>query len=283
MDFNITINAGLLTITPSGGVPPYKYRLNGDLEQSLNTFAKLPLGKYNIEVIDSTGLSKKKDIMLYDLVEPKSNDSFTMSYSFDKRRWQFFHDYIPSFFVNTFTRVWSLKFESAIYEHNTGGRGEFYDKIYPSYIDRAFNKLKQRQLMSFKWYADTIDDNKQPVYDKTFDYITVRNTYQSSGRVPILTENAKELFDDLTTTTSNTENSWSVNSFRNKGKKGRNLHKDIINNYDVIPENIIVKNHPTEEGYFIPPYVIVRLETENKDNYTIQLYEVNPLSHENNR
>lgn len=283
MTIDISANSGIVTITVTGGTAPYRYILNGELEQTFNTFSKLPLGKYNIQVIDSLGSSIKKDFMLYDLVETKSNDSFTMSYSFEKRRWLFFHDYTPLFLVNTFKRVWSLNFQSAIYEHNVGGRGEFYGKIYPSYIDVVFNQLKARQIMAVTWYSDTIDDNRQPVYDKCFDYITIRNNYQSSGRVRILTENEREVVDDLVTTTSNTENSWSVNSFTNKGKKGRNLHKGIMNNYDVIPENIIIKNHPTEEGYFIPPYVIVRLETENKDNYTIQLHNVNTFSHENSR
>ncbi|MEZ4987742.1 MAG: cadherin-like domain-containing protein [Saprospiraceae bacterium] len=49
------VNNNQITVTPSGGTPPYTYQLNGGTPQSSNTFSSLPNGTYILTIIDNNG------------------------------------------------------------------------------------------------------------------------------------------------------------------------------------------------------------------------------------
>ncbi|HBR53676.1 MAG TPA: hypothetical protein DEA82_05605, partial [Flavobacteriaceae bacterium] len=61
-------NTGAITVTTSGGVPPYSYTLNGGTPQSSPTFNNLTAGNYNIVVTDSLG---NTDDLLVTLTQPE--------------------------------------------------------------------------------------------------------------------------------------------------------------------------------------------------------------------
>lgn len=48
-------NTGSITVTPTGGLPPYQYSLNGGALQASPTFNNLPAGVYSVRVEDSLG------------------------------------------------------------------------------------------------------------------------------------------------------------------------------------------------------------------------------------
>ncbi len=61
-------NTGSITVTTSGGVPPYTYTLNGGAPQGSPTFNNLVAGNYNIVVTDSLG---NTDSLLVNLIQPE--------------------------------------------------------------------------------------------------------------------------------------------------------------------------------------------------------------------
>ncbi|HIB48713.1 MAG TPA: tandem-95 repeat protein [Flavobacteriaceae bacterium] len=61
-------NTGAITVTTSGGVPPYSYTLNGGTPQGSPTFNNLTAGNYNIVVTDSLG---NTDDLLVTLTQPE--------------------------------------------------------------------------------------------------------------------------------------------------------------------------------------------------------------------
>ncbi|WP_115124295.1 Ig-like domain-containing protein, partial [Marinirhabdus gelatinilytica] len=61
-------NTGSITVTASGGVPPYTYTLNGGTPQASATFDNLVAGNYTIEVTDSLG---NTDSLVVNLTQPE--------------------------------------------------------------------------------------------------------------------------------------------------------------------------------------------------------------------
>ena len=49
------VGSGRLSVTATGGVSPYQYKMSGGSYQSSNTFTNLSSGSYTIYVMDNTG------------------------------------------------------------------------------------------------------------------------------------------------------------------------------------------------------------------------------------
>jgi hypothetical protein len=62
-------STGEITVTASGGTPPFTYSLNGGAEQASNIFENLSVGTYTIEVTDSEGCSETALITINNALE----------------------------------------------------------------------------------------------------------------------------------------------------------------------------------------------------------------------
>ncbi|MBN2776583.1 MAG: DUF11 domain-containing protein, partial [Bacteroidales bacterium] len=62
-------STGEITVTASGGTPPFTYSLNGGTPQVSNVFDNLPAGNYNIVVTDSEGCSETASITVNNALE----------------------------------------------------------------------------------------------------------------------------------------------------------------------------------------------------------------------
>ena len=198
------------------------------------------------------------------------------------------HDYIPNYIFRTFTKLWSIANLSMVFEQNVGGRGEFYGLIYPSKIDIPINEGKylnnlaalpdsnSKTLGAVTWYSDVVDDIGNPVYDKTFDWITIKTPYQTSGRLQLKAETNLEKidYDERYINIRNNENQWSFNQFSDVATKNRRFSKSIMEDFELIKERLSLNNSLLGTIRITSPVVIVRLEFENKDNYTLHLHEV---------
>jgi subtilisin-like proprotein convertase family protein len=57
-------NNQTVTVTASGGTPPYQYRLDNGALQSSNTFNNVPNGSYTVTVVDANGCTKEASVFV---------------------------------------------------------------------------------------------------------------------------------------------------------------------------------------------------------------------------
>ena len=68
---NITCNDGEITVTPTGGLPPYFYSIDGGTTfQSANTFTVTAAGTYSILVVDSNNCTFTTDVDVLQIPDP---------------------------------------------------------------------------------------------------------------------------------------------------------------------------------------------------------------------
>lgn len=164
---------------------------------------------------------------LFTDVQPEDivDNSFTLSYSIKGESWVLFHDYIPDFYIQARSQLFTAK-NNKIYKHNAGPAGNFYGTVYPFFIDVVFAAEGDLLLETVNWMTEYLDsDTDQPF--KTLSHITIWNSYQHSGRIAL-----DVIFKDLYQQTRETKGSWILNDFRNVLKdKGPKFLKDIFSNY----------------------------------------------------
>ena len=61
---NCAANNGTITVTPTGGVAPFSYTLNGGASQLSNIFSGLAAGTYTVVVTDATGCSRTLTVIV---------------------------------------------------------------------------------------------------------------------------------------------------------------------------------------------------------------------------
>lgn len=204
--------------------------------------------------------------------------SFTLSFDFIDKKWSFFHDYFPDYYIHTRKSLYTTK-NSKIYEHNKGPRGLYYDQNQesPFIIDVLFANKETTILNSVNWISEVraagnreADDNAPALYNETITAITIWNNYQCSGRI-MLDKNNPPL---LSRNNRNAEQNWHFNDFVNIAKENTQFLLDIFNNYRVIESEVNrnaawFKKQPIEGKYFI-----VRFEFTNTDDKQITLHDV---------
>ncbi len=214
--------------------------------------------------------------------------SYTISCDIESRSWASFHDYIPDYMFNTRNKVYSFKRfalnTSIMFIHNEGNKGVYYqgylsNPIIPSssYIDIVFKspteKISTLVLQSVDWVTEVFSAANISLFNSTFDFVTIRNNYQCSGKIP-LTKGLTIVAGDHNN--RNNLGTWNFNEFRDL-VKDRSLPfiNNIFNSYSVIGSNIDPDKAWFEKRKFDDKYFIVRLETSNVDNNTIYLHEAN--------
>ncbi len=261
---DVQVSGTVVTVTHNTpDYPNVEFRIDEGPWQDSNIFIGLDLGEHEIEVRSkSSDCSACAKFSLFGLESPRDGGDFTISYSLDTDQWVSFHDYKPNYLFNTFNDVYSLSGDK-IWEHNEGDRGVYYGVAHPSILDIPFAEDFNQTFYQINWESEILDDRGIPRFDKTIDHITVRNTYQTTGRIEV--EHLKNM--------RNVETTWNFNDLRDIGIRDRLVHSGVFKDYKV---NEVATN-PTNgnKGRFNSKFVIVRVEIDNKNNYTLYLQDVN--------
>lgn len=216
--------------------------------------------------------------------------SFTISYDIESRSWVSFHDYIPDFIFNTRNGLFSYKTQNSVsnlFIHNKGIRGIYYNAVdlvpvpFSSYIDIVFKApITDRQvtliLQSINWITEVFDINGVPLFEETFDFITVRTNYQNSGKIAL----TKQVLITGEHNNRNVEGTWNFNDFRDivLDRSLPNINDNNIDGYSIINTNIDANIAWFNKRKFEDKFFIVRLEYSNKSGNLLYLHEANALS-----
>ena len=160
------------------------------------------------------------------------NKSFTISFSLLSNTWVSFHSYLPLFYYSDQHNFYSSVGVTKLYKHNIiGNHQKFYDKNYPYILETVSvsNPLTTRlwEDITLETYARTWDATNKDYYDvrwKTFNYVTLYNSRQTTGELEMIVKDTQadpEDYYEQQTTNSNTsivvdrkERDWHVNDFR---------------------------------------------------------------------
>ena len=159
------------------------------------------------------------------------NKSFTISFSMLSNTWVSFHSYLPFFYYSDQYNYFS-SISNEIFKHNIiGSHQKFYGTDYPYILETVSvsNPMTTRlwEDITLETYARTWDPTNKDYYDvrwKTFNYITLYNSRQTTGELEMIVKDTQadpEDYYEQQTTNSNTsividrkERDWHVNDFR---------------------------------------------------------------------
>jgi len=226
---------------------------------------------------------------LFKDVQPEEveDKSFTVSFSMKGNNWIFFHDYFPDMYIHTpDNNLWTLK-DNVFYQHNSGEPGVYYDTTpKPFFIDLvflseirkslgmvgsdAFKQTGDMILNSVQWVSEYLDRGVDQPY-KTLTHISIWDSYQHTGRVPM-----DKAFKALKNNTNRrTQGSWSFDKFRDiLQSDGSQFLFDLFNDY---------KLDSTKVPTYIPWYnkkmmqdqwFCVRFEFDNLSGASIQVHDM---------
>lgn len=238
------------------------FTLNG-VNQSSNKFSNIELGEHEL-IVHLNSDSKRFVFVLYCLESINNCDSFHVAYNLDYKGWFSFYDYIPTFLNSDTFKFWSFN-KNEIYKENVGFRGVYYGIVYPSYFDikldlQTDENLNPIQLQAINWKSLLVNSSNVPVHNKTFDYISLRNYHQSTGKIKVDQKATKNRFTFTQT-----------RSYIKDENRESKFIKDINNGLRLIDSVFEIEDN---KDYLWDDFIIVRLEFENKTNYKINFYEI---------
>lgn len=211
--------------------------------------------------------------LLFKDVQEYEDVSFTLSYSIESSTWVFFHKYIPDFYVSTREKLINLK-DQKLYKHHEGNPGIFYSETpEPFYIDVIVNHKEELILETVNWISSVLQDSSdvhtRGVEWDTLTHITIWNSQQHTGRIPL-----EDIFSKLQYKTSrNTNGAWSFNDFRNAlATRGGQFIEDLFNEYLVIP-SFIGQKPWYEQEILQDKYFVIRFEFDNLSGKSVILHE----------
>lgn len=225
------------------------------------------------------------------------DQSFTLSYSLERKGWSFYHDYWPDFYMHTRTALLNLK-NSVGYYNNKGPRGIYHGNITPMpfFIDVLFatnSAVKEAPyaryqrvpepyptfiLDNINWVSevkatgnDMTDDDQPALFNETLTAITVWNNYQTSGRITLDPQKLSLQFGN----NRNSEEKWNFNKFRDiLNTVGETFIGNIFSDYLIdtskLNPNLSWYNKRLIQG----KYFIIRFEFDNNNNKQITLYDL---------
>lgn len=215
--------------------------------------------------------------------------SYTVSYYFETQTFLSFHDWIPDIlFSLRDNQLISFKDNTLYYHNKLDSYCKFYDeKIYESYLTPVFSTLiKENEdsrrypviLQNINWNCD-INDIERRRLDKTFNYISVHDSYQSSIRNKII------LYDDKCTHIENyrnyncrrVKNHWEFNRFKDDiiNKNKRSLNELITDIKEVNVATSLCKQDFVSKKRFIDDWFIIKLVYDNKEQLEMLFYDLN--------
>lgn len=195
--------------------------------------------------------------------------SFTLSYDVLGNNWVFFHDYVPDYYFTTREQLYNLK-TNKLYQMNDGLPGVYHDPDPHSFfLDVVFNGQAEMTLNALNWITEVLNQDGSASSFETLTHITVWNSYQCSGRIPL-----SQIFKDLAYEVRKTAGRWSFDDFRNLIlTDGVAFLQDLFHNFAVNPA---VVGDPTQVAWYNQEllednYFIVRLEFDNTSGKKIYL------------
>lgn len=197
------------------------------------------------------------------------DNSFTLSWSLEGKNWVFFHDYVPDFYFSTREKLYSLK-NGSIYEHHAGPVGKYYDPLpKPFFIDVVFSGNGEQTLDTVEWLSEVLDGGVVK-REETLTHITIWNSRQCTGRIPVSTA-----FKDLQFKSAReTVGKWSFDDFRDKVKlEGTAFLQDLFHNFAVVGSALSDSIPWFEQQLMEDTYFIVRFEYDNSSGKKIFLHE----------
>jgi hypothetical protein len=202
--------------------------------------------------------------------------SQTLSYSFDLQGWVCtHHNYYPSAYFYPRNRLLSIDNNVAtnsfkLYRHNSNTAiCSFYSSIkYDAHVDIVFNVNNNANWDSIQWISEFITSVGK-TYENTITGVMVYTNYHSTG-VVVLNKHI-----NLTKPTNNTRRKnyvWSFNKLRDIS-----IDKNIspVNGQGAVNVGNVNTNTPFfRKGYFISPFIVVRLIIDNTINNKIHINDV---------
>jgi hypothetical protein len=213
--------------------------------------------------------------------------SYTMSYDLSEKAWISYHDYIPDYIFSLRSKVISF-FGSDILLHNSGDKCKFYkDKIYESIVSPVFktkykdkNIVKSFLLLNVSWISDVFKNNIQK-QDKTINYISLHNSYQSTGKIELVPFK-KGINSESQYGLCNiriVKSYWNFNKFRDmvKDKEIQVFNSEALNTKEGFINNM---NLLSKIGRFVDSYLKIILYIDNSNNEEVSLYDIQITSKE---
>jgi hypothetical protein len=194
---------------------------------------------------------------------------FTLSYSFNIKGFNSFHDYYPHMMYSQRNGVFAVS-TSQIYKTNQSNKAQYIGGfVYPSYIDIVFNNPIDiiKLFRSVNWETEVRNSSNVELHNETFTSIMIYNNNKCSGRI-LLNQNLT-WFNPVN---RNIRGRWSVSKFRNLVANA--LLPFLDDTFDLIITNIDANKTFFEKSKFISNFVTVRFEYDNVDQNTINLLDV---------
>jgi hypothetical protein len=193
--------------------------------------------------------------------------SFTLSWDVIGGNWVFFHDYIPDFYFSTREKLYMLK-AGVIFQAHAGVPGAYFESAPKSFfIDVVFNGQQEMTLNAINWITEVLNQDGSTATFDTLTHITVWNSYQCSGRIPL-----SQIYSDLEYEVRKTAGRWSYDDFRNAiVKDGVPFLQDLFHNFAVIPGAVSPDIPWYEQQELEDNYFIVRFEFDNSSGKKIYL------------
>jgi hypothetical protein len=201
------------------------------------------------------------------------DQSFTLSYSLESDAWVFYHDYIPNFYIGTRKQLYT-SMGSQLWKHNSGAPGQYYPYgenqtvPYPFFIDIVFNYSEEVLLDSIQWFTETMNSLASVDEFTTFTHLTVWNSQQCTGKLPIT-----DYIPYSLTGTRKTVDEFSFNELRDIViDRSAQFVGDIFANFRPIDAQLDSGMPWYEKRFLQSNYFIVRLEYDNVAAKAISLH-----------
>lgn len=279
-----------------------RYYIENGIDFPFKDNTSNPEGTGFISVYDSRKeriIFTKKDFVMQDNV--KLNNSWTLSYSLksNPNAWQYWHSYLPSFYLHTPNKFYSwIPENSSIWRHNRLNHYQnFYGKRYPFIVEYVSinNPLTTKiwDYLTLMTEAKKFNPDFNDYVDErfiTFNKALFYNSRQSSGILNLmvkdnlsdenyLLEQVKDLEGDTIVIDRN-ERDWSINELRDIrvdytqpmfDKKLSSLQTDYFTDKIVNTNAIDYNKDWTQLESFRDKYLVVRLIFDKFDDIKLLL------------
>jgi len=206
------------------------------------------------------------DVQPVDIVDR----SFTLSYSAKDQSWVYHHDYAPDMYLHIREQLYTAH-NNAIYKHNDGPAGVYYSTTPKSFfIDVVFTAEQDILLECVLWVSEFLNTNSTDSRFITLSHISIWNSTQHSGRVPV-----SQIWNSLGYDNARrTKGEWVFDDFRDALKENAgDFLTNIFNNFSVDPTKIDPTGTWYSNGLIEDKWITVRFEFDNSVSGKLVLHD----------